>query len=136
MKMTRGILIDAENRKVSEVRFNYTLAELYRLVGCNCITHVPMGELEIIVDDEGLLKEQNCFFKFDGVTLAGNGLVLGRGEDDFASTDATAEEIAGRVQFLYADQVPAEEREPHIEVLAFSNLEDFLKAMDAMREVR
>ena len=77
MKKIKGILIDSKNLNVSEVEFEPTLEEYYRLLDCDCITAPSFNEdHDVIVDDEGLLKGPTNFFEIDGAEYAGTGMIL------------------------------------------------------------
>lgn len=83
-KKIKGILIDSTNRTITEVEFVPKLESYYRLIGCDLIDCVQYDEHhDVVVDDEGLLKEPTNFFKIDSYDglLAGNGIIVGVDED-------------------------------------------------------
>lgn len=74
MKM---LMIDVENRKVKLVEAN-GLKDYYKLIGCRCIDiiHRRIGdvEVEIVLDDEGLLVENP---KPSGIDVIGISILFG-----------------------------------------------------------
>ena len=57
-----------------------SISDIRRLIGCDMFTCVTISDRETIyVDDEGLLKNPQFFFKHSNYPdpLAGNGLILG-----------------------------------------------------------
>lgn len=81
MRMVRGILIDPENKTITEVQHdadNYK--DIYKLIDADCFdaVHLAKGDA-IFVDDNGLYREPQHFFKWEGYhqPLAGKGLILG-----------------------------------------------------------
>lgn len=101
MKKIKGILIDSKNLNVSEVEFEPTLEEYYRLLDCDCITAPSFNEdHDVIVDDEGLLKGPTNFFEIDGAEYAGNGMILKVNDrGDWISHTLNFEEIKDKVTF-------------------------------------
>lgn len=81
MKKITGILIDVWKKEVREVTFEDVLDSYYSLINCDIITTAPYDEdHDLIVDDEGLLKNPDRFFSFNDVRspqYAGNGIIIG-----------------------------------------------------------
>lgn len=79
----RAILIDPEAKTITEVDYNGKLEDIYRLTRCDCVDLVRIGHHVIYVDDEGLLKSGQSFFKLSNYDqpLAGCGLVVGEGDE-------------------------------------------------------
>ncbi len=77
----KAILIDPFEMTVSEVDYGGEMADIYRLIDADLFTVAGFGEDGdgVYVDDEGLFKGTQRFFKLDGYPqpLAGKGLVLG-----------------------------------------------------------
>lgn len=76
-----AILIDPFNKTITEVVWNGDFHHIYQLIDCetyDCARINRQGDA-IFVDDEGLFKEEQCFFKHDDYPqpLAGKGLILG-----------------------------------------------------------
>ena len=83
----KAFLIDPEKRTITEVDYDGHHKSIYKLIGADLFDTVRLSGSDVIfVDDEGLMKNPQHFFKLDGLTspLAGKGLVLGtnnRGEN-------------------------------------------------------
>ena len=81
MKKIKGILIDVYNKKVEEIEFENTLSKYYEIIKCDLVTTTPFDvNDDLIVDDEGLLKNPDRFFSFNDMRepqYAGNGIIVG-----------------------------------------------------------
>ena len=95
--MAKMFLITAEETKVVKAS---ELEDYYRLIGCDCIDIVArkIGDkyLEIICDDEGLLKENPRISAVDKnmkPTLVGNLLIAGPTDEDGELTSLTDKDI-------------------------------------------
>jgi len=104
-KTVRAILIDAENKTVTEVNIEPTLSEYYRLIKCELIEGCyPKGLAPnhfLYVDEEGLYRKKH-YFKIDGfhTPLAGNALLLaGNEEGEDVDCTMSVAEIGNRVYF-------------------------------------
>lgn len=98
-----GILIDVKQQLVREISFSNTLSDYYRLLGCQCITAPSYdSDHDIIVDDEGLLKDNPIFFEIGEATYAGNGLLVGVNNNtgDWISHHLNVPEIVKQVHFV------------------------------------
>lgn len=81
----RALLIDPVEQTVTEVQCNPdNLQEIYKLIHADCfdmatIRRSSIWQETIFVDDMGLLKDTNYFFKVSGYPqyLAGYGLLMG-----------------------------------------------------------
>lgn len=106
--MTRAILIDPFTETVSQVTLVDTkLKTIYNLLGCNLITITSAFGVDMILDDEGLLKDSASqrYFKIgiDSQPYAGKALLVGSdAEGNFASLqkDITTEEVFEKVIFF------------------------------------
>lgn len=79
MKKIKVIHIDAEKQTVSLIEVENELRPLQDLVGGN-LEVAPVswvGGIDLLVDEEGLLKSLDHGFSYEGVTFAGNGVVVG-----------------------------------------------------------
>jgi hypothetical protein len=90
--MKRGILIDVMSKEVREVEFD-SLKDMYRLIDCELVECVAWGcDLDIWVDEEGLLKNDNKGF-FSVPTypepFKGNGLLTGGCDEDGRTKSCT-----------------------------------------------
>jgi len=100
-----AILIDPIARIVTEVTWNGDYKHIAQLAECDtydCARINAHGD-GIFVDDEGLFKEQQCFFLHEDYPqpLAGKGLVLGCDEEgESVRPHTTLEEVRQRVRFV------------------------------------
>ena len=117
MKM---LMLDVENKDVKMVEAN-TLADYYRLIGCNYvdIIHRRIGdvEVEIVLDDEGALVNQP---KISAISpegtpmLYGNLLVAsGRVTDDGELTELDEDEIEAILTWNVATITTSIYKEPY-----------------------
>ena len=107
-KVINGVLIDPTSRsiKLVEVSEKVSLNECYELLGCNLIemanpnsTFVDWRDT-LIVDEEGLLKDGQEFFKIGGQAYAGKGLLLSTTEDgDLTGSCSDLDNVVKSVQF-------------------------------------
>lgn len=106
----RAILIDPVDKTVTEVKYSGDYKEIYTLLSnpvaglvVDTFTVVRIAEHEsIFVDDEGLLKEPEYFFKWEdyGQPLAGLGLILGDdAEGESVGTELTLDFVKSKVTF-------------------------------------
>ena len=107
-KIVNGVLIDPTSRSVKlvEVSEKVSLKECYELLGCNLIQMAnPNSEFvhwrdTLIVDEEGLLKDGQEFFKIGGQAYAGKGLVLASTEEgDLTGCCTDVDDVVKAVQF-------------------------------------
>jgi hypothetical protein len=83
--MIRAYLINPYKRQITEVPYDGDLVTAYKLLDCDIVEAAVVdptqeGEPDIVyVDEEGLLKGPQFFFKLAGneQPLAGKGLVVG-----------------------------------------------------------
>ena len=102
----RAILIDPVERTITEVEHDGNYKSIYPQLGCDLFTCVYLeNDDAMFVDDEGLLKGGQHFFKLNTYPqpLAGRGLILGCDADgETAGATISLEEITGRITFLGA----------------------------------
>lgn len=109
--MTKAILIDVNNKTVTEVTVEkdsrgYHLDSMYKHIGCEMVQVVNVGENDIYVDEEGLLKltPSTNFFMWKGYhePLAGNGLIMGYDDNTGENVDTTltVEEVKNNIKFM------------------------------------
>jgi hypothetical protein len=114
--MTKAILIDVNNRTVTEVTVTKDengsqLMSIYEHVKCEMVEVVNIGENDIYVDEEGLLNllPSTNFFMWKGYPqpLAGNGLIMGYDDNTGDSVDVTltVEEVNSKVRFMTHQEV-------------------------------
>lgn len=107
--MPKVILIDAENREVREVEVaDHTFKSYYPLVKTDMLQSGFVNDSWFVgntlyVDEEGLLKNPNDFFKISGgyQAFAGNGLIAGFNSHTGENLDSqlTVEEVRKHVRF-------------------------------------
>lgn len=106
--MTRAILIDPFTETVSQVTLVDTkLKTIYNLLGCDLITITSAFGVDMILDDEGLLKDSASqrYFKIgiDSQPYAGKALLVGSDEEgNFASLpeNLTTEKVFEKTIFF------------------------------------
>lgn len=99
----RGILIDPFARTVTETDWTGELHAAYELVGAHPIDVLSLDPLtELILDDEGLLRERQAFFMWGTYPafLAGKALVAGTTRDgDWADCQLIVDEVQAQVRW-------------------------------------
>lgn len=104
-KVIKAILIDPFEMIVSEVFYGGDLENIYELIEAKPFTVASFGADGdgIFVDDEGLFRQGQRFFKFDGYPqpLAGKGLILGSDESGESISPAiTLEAVQTSVRWV------------------------------------
>lgn len=98
---TKGIFIDSENQTITETEVS-SLEDIYKLLKIRLFAVVRLDDnADLIVDDEGLLKD-NHVFRYYTTRLAGNGLVVGLNKEtgEWEDSPLTLEEVETDVKFL------------------------------------
>lgn len=106
--MTKAILIDPFTETVSQVTLVDTkLQTIYNLIGCDLITITSAFGADMILDDEGLLKDSDSqrYFKIGigSQPYAGKALLIGSdAEGNFASLpeNITTEKVFEKIIFF------------------------------------
>ncbi len=114
----RAILVNPYNKTIKEAVYTGDFREIYDLIGCRTFDVVYMGGgHDMYVDDEGLLKSNQRFFRFEDRNLAGAALIL-KHNDEGESTDADIplEDVIESIEWLPEDHV----EEPYMEFRALS----------------
>lgn len=104
----RGILINPQDRTITEVEYNGDYRQIYALIDADLFDCVRIDEKETIyVDDEGLIngKARSVgLFYFTGdnpVVLAGKALILSTDDEgESIATNMTVEQVAARVDWV------------------------------------
>ena len=115
--MTRAILIDPFTETVSQVTLVDTkLKTIYNLLGCDLITITSAFGADMVLDDEGLLKDSTSqrYFKIgiNSQPYAGKALLVGSDEEgNFASLpeNLTTEKVFEKVIFFKPSENHLEE---------------------------
>ena len=107
-KIVNGVLIDPTSRSVKlvEVSEKVSLKECYKHLECDLIemanpnsTFVDWRDT-LIVDESGLLKDGQEFFKIGGQAYAGKGLLLSTTEEgDLTGCVTDVDDVVKAVQF-------------------------------------
>ena len=116
----KAFLISPEEQAITEVDYDGDYHSINKLIAADLFDVVRLNNSDVIfVDDEGLMKNPQHFFKLDGMTspLAGNGLVLGtdREGESISPQHVSIEDLENRITFItrtqavhYAEQADAE----------------------------
>jgi hypothetical protein len=97
-----GYLIDPIACTVTVAPWDGNYQTIYERIGVDCFDAVLLDAGDtIFVDDEGLMKEPQYFFRVDDSTpLAGKGFVLGTDDEgDSISPRITLDQLKARVTF-------------------------------------
>jgi len=105
----KAILINAEEKTITEIDYSGDYKEIYELIDCQTFTCVSMENGDaMFVDDEGLLTNPEHFIQIKDyhAPIAGSGLILGTGDEgESISCKHTIETIQDNVKFLNKFQV-------------------------------
>jgi len=112
MDYMTGILIDPFLKKLTNVNVgtDHTLQDMYKHMGCSYVETVNYKHLHVVediwVDEEGLLKRDQRFFKVSNLPYLHNGVIAGRGlilgstrEGETISSSLTIEEVTPRISW-------------------------------------
>lgn len=133
----KGLLIDPINKKVTEVEFEHSLDEIYKLINCDtfAVPFIFSNNDSLFVDDEGLLKDPEHFFMISeyGRPIAGMGLILGTDEEG-ESVSAKTKEIEVLWMTRNETRLWARSEQESVDKLRKSEMGDFVIAT-TMNEV-
>ncbi len=79
-KSHKAVFIDVLNQSISEVEVPQEdrLNALYELLGCTMVERTTIDpDHDLIIDEEGLFKEDNRSFAMGGYMFVGNALIMG-----------------------------------------------------------
>lgn len=111
----QAYFIDAAARTVNQIETAGGLAEMYRLIGCELVQAVKIGNEgdALYVDEEGLLKPQAHLFHLMGHNIAGNGLIVGT-DDEGNDVDArmNLDTIRNAIQWATPDELGYDASKP------------------------
>ena len=112
MNYMTGILIDPFLKKVTNVNVSpiNTLKEMYKHIGCSMVEVVSFGDTnDLWVDEEGLLKSNQRFFKVHNLPFGHHGVIAGRAlllkcdnEGGTTSTTQTIEQVMPRISWDFS----------------------------------
>ena len=118
MKLKRMIKIDPFTQTVDEIDVNTSdLTEIRETMNCRLIDIVSLGSnVDLIVDDEGLLIDKQRYFKL-GAVYAGICLVSANdGEGNIIDCPKSIEDIEEHLEWMPIDHV----EEPYMEFIPLS----------------
>tara|TARA_B100000085_G_C18354985_1_gene435897 strand:+ start:220 stop:657 length:438 start_codon:yes stop_codon:yes gene_type:complete len=112
MNYLNGILIDPFLKKVTNVNVgtDNTLQDMYKHIGCSMVEVVSFGDVnDLWIDEEGLLKRDQRFFKVHNLPFGHHGVIAGRGlllkcgdEGGTESTTLDIEEVMPRISWDFS----------------------------------
>ena len=112
MNYLNGILIDPFLKKVTNVNVgtDNTLQDMYKHIGCSMVEVLSFGDVnDLWVDEEGLLKRDQRFFKVHNLPFGHHGVIAGRGLllkcGDTGGTESTTldiEEVMPRISWDFS----------------------------------
>lgn len=80
----KAVFIDVENQSISEVEVpkEERLQALYEILNCSVVEKLTIGgNNDLIIDEEGLFKQDNKSFAIGGAMFVGNALIMGYNDD-------------------------------------------------------
>lgn len=98
----KSILIDPFDQSISIVDLDKGLDPMYKVLQCRLIDYQHLGNNhDLVMDDEGRLKEDNRWFKLAGHSFAGRCLIVDCDEEGYTvSTTLTIDKIKQYIKFL------------------------------------
>ncbi len=109
MNYMTGILIDPYLKKLTNVNVgtDNTLQDMYKHIGCSMVEVVSFGDMnDLWVDEEGLLKRDQRFFKVSNLPFGHHGVIVGRAlllkcgdNGGTKSTTLTIEDVLPRISW-------------------------------------
>lgn len=119
----KAVFIDVHNQSVSEIMVprENRLQELYDVLGCSMVQRTTIDPShDLIIDEEGLFKEDNPAFAMGGYMFVGNALIMGVDLESGEWTDheIDIERLSGAILF------PSEEETRRIFERSQDNQED------------
>jgi hypothetical protein len=107
----RAIVIDAKKQQVYEQDIRGSLKCLQQIVGgyIELATHID-DEHDLFVDEEGLLKQPEHFFEYEGAhqPFAGNGVIVSHDDEgETKGAKLSLEEVRARVTFMSGSEIVA-----------------------------
>lgn len=115
----RGIFIDAHKQELSMVLLNADalLTDLYQIIGCDYVERIPLtSDHDLIIDEEGRLKQENVGFKLDGTLIVGNAIIMGVDEGDWTDCKIPLKMLTPHVQYLTKQEVKSMVEDDFLEV--------------------
>ena len=140
-----GILIDPYKKKVTNVKVNSdtTLTDMYKHIGCSLVEVVSFGDVnDLWVDEEGLLKRDQRFFKVSDLPFGHHGVIVGRAlllkcgdSGGCESTTLSIEDVLPRISWDFTHNGKVYNSETGL----FTSIEvirnDIVKTIDKPRDI-
>ena len=112
MNYLNAILIDPYLKKLTNVNVgtDNTLQDMYKHIGCSMVEVVSFGDVnDLWVDEEGLLKRDQRFFKVSNLPFGHHGVIVGRAlllkcgdNGGTESTTLTIEDVLPRISWDFS----------------------------------
>ena len=126
-KKIKALFIDVVKQTVTPIQIKNKFAYYYPLLDCQTIEAIYLENEDVIyIDEDGLLSEQDGYFRLKGYpqVYAGHGLVIGteinkESEKDDGNCVSTVQDILDLITFLRPDEVSGDDIEPTIEFIPF-----------------
>ena len=98
----RVILVNPFDQTIKEAVYGGDFREIYDLIECSTFDVVYMGSgHDMYVDDEGLLKSNQRFFRFEDRNLAGKALIMKNdSEGESIDADMSLEDVVEAIEWL------------------------------------
>ena len=109
---THAVLIDPFNRFVSNIMIKAEpdglvgCKAMYEIINCDLVNCVQLDrKVDCWVDDEGLYRIDQAYFKIDGRFLAGKAIILSNNQDgDSVKATVDAAEVSGHVEWVDSEK--------------------------------
>ena len=112
----RAILIDAENRTITEIDVkapNKSFDEFYKIIGCDLVEFVDLDkEITMVIDECCKLKDFSGGFKFfgiDDIVITGKAIVIGMKNGKFTALKEHIKTFHFIVEWVEKEEVPEPE---------------------------
>jgi hypothetical protein len=102
MNTITAIKIDPINQTITNIELDKKnlLKTMYAEMNCNLVDKVNLTEHnDLIIDDEGLFKEDNGKFELAGYIFRGTALIVGHHEGEWVSCNINIDVIVDKVVF-------------------------------------
>ena len=127
-KKIKALFIDVVKQSVTPIEIKNKFTHYYPLLECQTIEAIHLENDDVIyIDEEGLLSEQDGYFRLKGYpqVYAGHGLVIGTriskfDENDDDSCLSTVQDILNLITFLRPDEVSGDDIEPFCEFIPYN----------------
>lgn len=100
----KAILINPFDQTIKETEYTGDYREIYHLIDCRTFDVAMAKENnDLYIDDEGLLKDNQRYFRMldIGANYAGKGLILAHNDEgESVGTTLTLQEVKDMVEFL------------------------------------